>query len=98
MNEVSRKEKEIIVKAPFLRRVPEKIPDLERLRFFETCGKVGGYLSGFIVLIGSLLCLFSSYHILTLTDFSLHQPFFIDAIGFLGVMNFLCGLFLLAKE
>ncbi len=95
---VPRKKKRIIVHPPFYTDAAKKLLDLERLKFFQISEKLSEYLSALMVFIGFLLCLFSYNHILTFEHFSLHQPFFINTIGFLGAMNLLCGLFLLTKE
>lgn len=97
-NEVPEKKKQVIVNAPFFTSRPEKIPNLERYRFFKISGKIGGYFSDFMILTGAILCLFSSYYILTFAEISLRNPHLTDAMLFLGITNIICGLFLLATQ
>jgi len=97
-----KKGKEIVVAATSLRnRKQELLEDttgVEALDVFKASEKVGRLLSILIIAVGALLSLFSLYGILTSTPFLFSDPLSIGALGFLGVVNILCGLILLAKE
>ena len=97
-----RKRKEIVVAAPsFRRRKKELLEDttgVEALGVFKISEKVGRLLSSLIIPVGALLSLFSLYGILTSTPFLFSDPLSIGALVFLGAINILCGLILLAKE
>ncbi len=97
-----RKRKEIVVAAPSFRRRKEALLEdttgVEALDVFKASEKVGRLLSILIIAVGALLSLFSLYGILTSTPFLFSDPLSIGAIGFLAVINIICGLILLAKE
>ena len=97
-----RKRKEVVVAAPASRRREETLHEdttgVEALDVFKASEKVGRFLSILIVAVGALLSLFSLYGILTSTPFLFSDPLSIGALGFLGVINTICGLILLAKE
>jgi len=97
-----RKRKEIVVAATSLRNRKEELLEdttrVEALDVFKASEKVGRLLSSLIIAVGALLSLFSLYGILTSTPFLFSDPLSIGVIGFLGVINILCGLILLAKE
>ena len=96
------KRKEIVVAATSLRNRKEELLEdttrVEALDVFKASEKVGRLLSSLIIAVGALLSLFSLYGILTSTPFLFSDPLSIGALGFLGVINILCGLILLAKE
>jgi len=97
-----RKRKEIVVASPSFRRRKEELLEdttgVEALDVFKISEKVGRLLSILIILVGVLFSLFSLYGILTSTPFLFSDPLFIGALGFLGIINIICGLILLAKE
>jgi len=97
-----KKRKEIVVAATSLRNRKEELLEdttgVEAVDIFKMSEKVGRLLSSLIIAVGALLSLFSLYGILTSTPFLFSDPLSIGALGFLGVINILCGLILLAKE
>ena len=97
-----RKRKENMVSVPSFRRRKEALLEdttgVEALDVFKASQKVGRLLSSLIIAVGALLSLFSLYGILTSTPFLFSDPLSIGALGFLAVINILCGLILLAKE
>ena len=97
-----RKRKEIVVaSSSFRNRKEELLEDttgVEAVDVFKMSEKVGRLLSSLIIAVGALLSLFSLYGILTSTPFLFSDPLSIGALGFLGAINILCGLILLAKE
>ena len=97
-----RKRKENVVSVPSFRRRKEALLEdttgVEALDVFKASQKVGRLLSSLIIAVGALLFLFSLYGILTSTPFLFSDPLSIGALGFLAVINILCGLILLAKE
>ena len=98
-----KKKREIKVDTSHLRTEEEKLVEdttrVEKLDVFEVSGRVGKYLSVLMIAVGAFLSFFS-LHVLG----SPEQPplltsnLVIALIGFLGVINTLCGLILLAKE
>jgi len=97
-----RKRREIVVAATSLRNRKEELLEdttrVEALDVFKASEKVGRLLSILIIAVGASLSLFSLYGILTSTPFLFSDPLSTGALGFLGVLNILCGLILLAKE
>ena len=97
-----RKRKENVVSVPSFRRRKEALLEdttgVEALDVFKASQKVGRLLSSLIIAVGALLSLFSLYGILTSTPFLFSDPLSIGALGFLGIINIICGLILLAKE
>lgn len=97
-----KKEKEILVRAPFFIRTPYERPEVkaiaERLNFFSICGKISRYSAWPITVVSLLLFLFTAQGILDLAQFSFPKPLLIDAMFSIGIMNILSGLLLLAKE
>jgi len=97
-----KKRREIVVAAPSFRRRKEALLEdtagVEKLDVFKASEKVGRPLSSLIIAVGVLLSLFSLYGILTSTPFLFSDLLSIGALGFLGVINIICGLILLAKE
>jgi hypothetical protein len=94
--------REVVVASPsFKRRKEELLKDttrVEALGVFKASEKMGRVLSSLIITVGILLSLSSLYGILTSAQFSFSDPMIISALGFLGAINILCGLILLAKE
>ena len=91
-----KKRKEIVVASPSFRRrkedeLLEDNTGVEALDVFKISEKVGSLLSGLIIAVGALLSLFSLYGILTSTPFLFSAPLSIGALGFLGVINIICG-------
>ena len=97
-----KKRKEIVVATPSFRRRKEALLEdttgVEALDVFKASEKLGRLLSSLIITVGALLSLFSLYGILTYTPFLFSDPLSIGALGFLGFINIICGLILLAKE
>lgn len=97
-----RKKKKIVVKAPVSGSgEPELIADttnFETLDVLKASEKIGRVLSYIMIPIGVLFSLLSLYGILISARFSFSDPLFIGALGFLGVINILCGLILLARK
>lgn len=93
-----KKKNQATVNAPFVTFRPEEIPEFEKYRFFEISRKIGGYFSGFMIFIGVLLFLVSFTYILTFAEIPLHNPLFLDAMVFFGIIQLLCGLLLLTTE
>ena len=94
---------------PYLRE-PEILKDTieaERRQVIAITRKAGKGLSGLLITIGSLLSLLSlQYLVSPLLDVKglpslgdlLTSEFIILSSGFLGIINIVCGLILLAKE
>lgn len=94
---------------PYLKE-PEILKDtieVERRRVFTITRRAGKGLSGLLITIGSMLTFLSLQYIVspildiqglpTLGDL-LTSEFIIFTAGFLGVVNIICGLILLAKD
>ena len=96
-----KKRKEIVVAASSFRRRKEALlvdtTGVEALGVFKASRKLGRFLSILIIAVGVLLSLFSLYGILTSTPFLFSDSLSIGALGFLGVINIICGLILLTK-
>jgi hypothetical protein len=97
-----KKRKDVVVASPSFKRRKEEILEdttgVEALGAFKASEKMGRLLSSLIIAVGALLSLSSLYGILASTPFLFSDPLFIGALGFLGAINILCGLILLAKE
>ena len=96
-----RKKKEILVEAPARSGELELLKDTigsETVDVFRASEKIGRALSFFMFPAGVLLSLLSLYGILVSPEFSFSDPMLIGALGFLGAINILCGLILLAKS
>jgi len=97
-----KKRKEVVVASPSFRRRKEELLEdttgVEALDIFKASEKMGRLLSSLIIAVGALLSLSSLYGILTSAQFLFSDPLIIGALGFLGAINILCGLILLAKE
>ena len=97
-----KKRKEIVVSPPALKPKEEALlkdtTGVEALDVSKASMKIGKYLAGIMVVVGASLSLFALYDILVSTELLLSSPFFIGIMGFLGAINILCGLVLLAKE
>lgn len=102
MSKVPKKEKEVVVRTPFLiskwYESPEVRAIAERLNFFAICRKIGKFSAWPIMVVSLSLFLFTAYGILYSTQFSFPKPLLIDAIFSIGLMNIFSGLLLLAKE
>lgn len=94
---------------PYLKE-PEILKDtieVERRRVFALTRKAGKGLSGLLIAVGSMLTFLALQYLVspllnvqglpTLTDL-LTSEFIILTAGFLGVVNIVCGLILLAEE
>lgn len=88
---VSRKRKEELLK---------DTTRIESYHVFKISTRVGRLLSGLMAGVGVLLFIFSLYILFVDTQFSFQgfEALFSGILGFLGVVNVLCGLILLAKE
>ncbi len=96
-----RKKNEIVVEAPTRSRELELLEDttgVEMLDVFRASEKIGRVLSFLMIPAGALLSTLSLCGILISAEFSLSDPLFIGALGFLGALNIFCGLILLAKK
>lgn len=97
-----RKKEKLVVKAPaFGSPESELLKDttgVEALDIFKASEKIGRVLSFIMIPAGAILSILSLYGISTATQPSFSDPLFVDALGFLGAINILCGLILLAKK
>lgn len=100
-----RRKKEILVDASSVsrKRQEELLKDTTRIEsyhVFKISTRVGRLLSGLMAAVGVLLFIFSLYILFVDTQFSFQgfEALFSGILGFLGVVNVLCGLILLAKE
>lgn len=97
-----RKEKENVAAARSSRRREETLlkdtTGVEAVDVFKVSAKIGRLLSRLLIMIGAFLSLFSMYSILTSLQLSFSDPLFMGVVGFLGAINLLSGLILLAKE
>jgi hypothetical protein len=101
-NKKKKKKKEILVDTFFLKREEELLKDttgLERYTVSKISSRIGRYLSWVMTGIGAL-ALFFSLFLLIDTSFSFQgfEVLLSSIVGFLGALNILCGLLLLAKE
>jgi len=72
----------------------------EKFHVFEISKKISKYLSGLLFATGAISILLSAQYLLgakLLLDFEL-KNLFLSALGFIGVVNLISGLLLLAKE
>ncbi len=98
-----RREEEFSVTPTILKRrekpLIEDTTGVEQLAVFRASKRVGRVLSGVIIAAGALLLLFSVYAAVSGAWFTveMRSPV-IFLMGFIGVINTLCGLVLLAKE
>lgn len=95
------KEKEFSVRAPTF--IPKKAPifkdttGTEALDVFKLAETIGRLLSIVMVAVGIIVVALSVYSMPNAaTMFT--NPFFIGVLGFVGAVNILCGLILLAKR
>ena len=88
---VSRKRKEELLK---------DTTHIESYHVSKISTRVGRLLSGLMAGVGILFLVFSLYVLFVNTQFSFQgfEALFSGTLGFLGVVNVLCGLILLAKE
>jgi len=98
-----KQKKEILVDTSILKRKEELLRDTtgaESYTVSKISTRLGRFLSYLMAAIGLFFLIFSVYVILTKTPFPFlgSEPLFFGILGFLGVMNILCGLILLAKE
>ena len=96
-----KREREISVRAPDY--IPKRTPFLkdttgtEALDVFKVAENVGRVLSFVIVAVGIFIAILAVYSILISINIFLN-PLFIGVLGFVGALNILCGLLLLAKK
>ncbi len=74
--------------------------DEERLRVFEICSSIGKYIATLLMAAGALSTFLFLECFLGVQLFSTPQLkiLLIIAMGFIGIMNLVCGLLLLAME
>ena len=97
-----KKKREILISPPPKRRGERLLKDTtgeERLAVFKVSRRIGRILSSLIIVVGLLLFVFS----LGFLDIGIFftdqmEKLTIGFMGFLGVLNTLCGLLLLTKE
>jgi len=102
MSNKKKKKKEILVDTFFLKREENLLKDttgLESYTVSKASTRIGQYLSWFMTGIGALASFFSLYLLID-TSFSFQgsEILLSGIIGFLGALNILCGMLLLAKE
>lgn len=99
-----KKRKEIIVDTSVLKRGEEELlkdtTGLESYDVFKISARVGRLLSRLVAAVGVSFLAFSLYFIFSGIQFSFlwSEAVFFMFLGFLGAMNILGGLLLLAKE
>lgn len=98
-----KKKREISISPLHLKRRKESLLEdttgVERLAVFKVSRRIGRILSSLIIVVGLLLLVFS-LGFLDIGMFFTDQmkKLTIGFMGFLGVLNTLCGLLLLTKE
>ena len=101
MNNVSKNEKEIVVRTPIFIRVgyerPEVSAIIEKLNFFSICGKISKY-SAVPIIVLSLLFLVSTVSGLFKTQFLFPKALFVYSLVSIGTMSIFSGLLLLVKD
>ena len=96
-----RKEREISVNAPDY--IPKREPifkdttGTEALDVFKVAENAGRVLSFVMFVVGIFVAILAAYSILTSVNMFL-IPLFVGVLGFVGAINILCGLLLLAKK
>lgn len=99
-----KKRKEILVDTSLLKRGEEELlkdtTGLESYDVFKISAKFGRLLSRLVAIVGILFLIFSLYILSTGAQFLLlgSEALFFIFLGFLGAINILGGLLLLAKE
>jgi len=97
-----KEEDEILVYTPPFPRIGyEELEDIgltEKLNYLNICEKISKYTAGTMIIANLLLFLFSTYSLLNQTQFTFPNPFIILALAFMGIINLINGLLLLAKE
>jgi hypothetical protein len=101
-----RRKKEILIDTSSVsprKREEELLKDttgIESYHVSKISTRVGRLLSGLMAVVGVLLFIFSLYILFVDAQFSFQgfEVLFSVILGFLGVVNILCGLILLAKE
>ena len=94
-------EREFSVRAPDY--IPKRAPifkdttGTEALDVFKVAGTIGKVLSFVMFAVGIFVAVLSAYSILTSANM-FANPLFIGVLGFVGALNILCGLLLLAKK
>ncbi|RLI46965.1 hypothetical protein DRO69_01975 [Candidatus Bathyarchaeota archaeon] len=98
MSKKKKKRKEILVSPPYPRRLEppllEDTTEMERRQVFEKLMKVSKYFGGLLIATGILLFLLSTQFLSILEA----RILFLLVLGFISIVNILCGLMLLAKE
>ena len=99
---MTKKKKEIVVKAPFFIRNPKERPDVdtvvEKLRFFNVCGQIRNRLIWPIIGINFVLISLTIFGLIQPIHNVFHQSILINVTLFLGILNIFNGLLLLANE
>jgi len=98
-----KKRKEILVDTSLLKRGEEKLlkdtTGLESYDVFKISARFGRLLSRLVAIVGILFLIFSLYILFAGVQFLvLGSEVFFIFLGFLGAINILGGLLLLAKE
>lgn len=98
-----KKKRTIRIETSPIRRAEEDLvkdtTGVEQLEVFKISGKVGRYLSFLMIAVGASLSILSLYVLVAMERPPwLTSNIVIALIGFLGVINTLCGLILLTKE
>ncbi len=98
-----KQKKEILVDPYLLKRREELLKDTtgaESYTVSKISTRLGRFLSYLMATVGFFFLFFSAYVILTRTQFPFlgSEPLFFGILGFLGVINIICGLILLAKD
>jgi len=99
-----KKRKEILVDTSLLKRGEEKLlkdtTGLESYDVFKISARFGRLLSRLVAIVGIMFLIFSLYTLFTGVQFLFlgSEVLFFIFLGFLGAINILGGLLLLAKE
>ncbi len=96
-----RKKREISVRAPDY--IPKREPILkdttgsEALDVFKVAENTGRVFSFAMIVAGIFIVVLSAYALFSSINL-LSNPLFVGVLGFVGAINLLCGLLLLAKK
>lgn len=97
----SKKDRRISVRAPDY--IPKKEPifkdttGTEALDIFKLTGTIGRVFSTITIATGIFAIFYVIYNVVMSANIFLN-PFFITILGFIGAINIVCGLLLLAKK
>ena len=96
-----KKERQVSVRAPDY--IPKRAPifkdttGTEALDVFKVAEKVGRVVSFAMFVVGIFVVIFAAYSSVASVNMFMN-PLFIGVLGFVGALNILCGLLLLAKK